>query len=91
MGGLVKGEVDAGLMWSTALGLARMEFPKAQFKMVEGYVPGEGHRFNGVWAIRKEDKNLIKFVNEGIDELLSNGRIKEIVEGYGVPFYSPFP
>ncbi len=91
MGGLMKGEVDAGLMWSTALGLARLEFPKAQFKMVEGYVPGEGHRFNGVWAIRKEDKNLIKFVNEGIDELLSNGRIKEIVEGYGVPFYSPFP
>ena len=62
MGGLVKGEVDAGLMWSTALGLARQEFPKAQFKMVEGYVPGEGHRFNGAWAIRKEDKNLIKFV-----------------------------
>jgi ABC-type amino acid transport substrate-binding protein len=91
MGGLIKGEVDAGLMWSTALGVARLEFPKAQFKMVEGYVPGEGHRFNGVWAIRKEDKNLIKFVNEGIDELLSNGRIKEIVESYGVPFYSPFP
>ena len=91
MGGLTKGEVDAGLMWSTALGVARMEFPKAQFKMVDGYVPGEGARFNGAWAVRKEDKSLIKFINEGIDELLANGRIKEIVESYGVPFFSPFP
>lgn len=91
MGGMMKGEVDAGLMWSTALGVARMEFPKAQFKMVDGYVPAEGARFNGAWAVRKEDKSLIKFINEGIDELLANGRIKEIVESYGVPFYSPFP
>lgn len=91
MGGLTKGEVDAGLMWSTALGVARMEFPKAQFKMVDGYVPGEGARFNGAWAVRKEDKSLIKFINEGIDELLANGRIKEIVESYGVPFFPPFP
>ncbi len=91
MGGMMKGEVDAGLMWSTALGVARMEFPKAQFKMVDGYVPGEGARFNGAWAVRKEDKSLIRFINEGIDELLANGRIKEIVESYGVPFFSPFP
>lgn len=91
MGGLTKGEIDAGLMWSTALGVAQMEFPKAQFKMVDGYVPAEGARFNGAWAVRKEDKSLIRFINEGIDALLASGRIKEIVESYGVPFYSPFP
>jgi ABC-type amino acid transport substrate-binding protein len=40
--------------------------------------------------VRKEDKTLVKFINDGFDELLGNGKIKEIVESYGVPFYPPF-
>lgn len=90
MGALGKGEIDAGMMWSTALGVARLEFPKAEFRIAEGFVPLEGLRFNGAWAIRKQDKTLMKFINEGIDELLTNGKIQEIVESYGVPFFSPF-
>lgn len=90
MDGMMKGQVDAGMMWSTALGLARVDFPKAEFRMAEGYVPGPGQRYNGAWAVRKEDKPLLRFLNEGIDALLANGRIKEIVESYGVPFYPPF-
>ena len=42
------------------------------------------------FAVRKEDESLRKFVNEGINELLTNGKMKEIVESYGVPFYQPF-
>lgn len=90
MDGLTKGEVEAGMMWSTALGVAKIDFPKAQFEMASGFVPSEGLRFNGAWAVRKDDKNLLRFLNEGIDELLASGRIKELVESYGVPFYSPF-
>ena len=90
MGALAKGEIEAGMMWSTGLGVARMEFPAARFKLAEDFVPGEGLRFNGAWAVRKEDKTLVKFINDGFDELLGNGKIKEIVESYGVPFYPPF-
>jgi len=90
MDSMTKGEIDVGMMWSTSLGVARIDFPKATFRMAEGYVPAEGMRFNGAWAVRKEDKSLLRFLNEGIDALLSNGRIKELVESYGVPFYSPF-
>ena len=90
MQGLEKGEIEAGMVWSTSLGVARIEFPKARFTMADGFVPGEGLRYNGNWAVRKEDKSLLQFLNEGIDELLSNGRIKDIVESYGVPFYPPF-
>lgn len=90
MDGLTKGEVDAALVWSTSLGVAAQEFPKAQFRMVDGYVPREGLRFNGNWAVRKQDKSLVQFINEGIDALLESGRVKEIVEKYGVPFYPPF-
>lgn len=90
MQAMTKGEIDAGMVWSTSLGVARVEFPNASFAMAEGFVPGEGLRYNGNWVVRKEDKSLLQFLNEGIDELLSNGRIKAIIESYGVPFYQPF-
>ena len=42
------------------------------------------------FAVRGEDKTLLEFINQGIRELLANGKIKQIVESYGVPFYAPF-
>jgi ABC-type amino acid transport substrate-binding protein len=40
--------------------------------------------------VRKQDKALMEFINDGIAELLSSGRMKQIVESYAVPFYPPF-
>ena len=90
MDGMVKGEVDAGMMFSTTLGTIRTDFPKAAFRMAPGFVPMEGLRFNSAWVVRKGDKAMLEFINKGITDLLESGRIKEIVESYGVPFYSPF-
>jgi ABC-type amino acid transport substrate-binding protein len=90
MEGLAKGEVDAALVWATALPVGKREHPDAIFDMVEGYVPVEGQRWNLKYLVRKRDKSLEKFINEGIRELLDNGKIEEIVESYGVPFYAPF-
>ena len=45
--------------------------------------------FDDAWA-RKDIESLMQFINEGIRELLDNGKIKDIVESYGVPFYPPF-
>jgi ABC-type amino acid transport substrate-binding protein len=87
---LNKGEIDAGMMWSTSLGVVKAEYPKSQFSLVDGYVPADGQRFNGTWAMRREDKSLHKFINDGLEALLESGRIKAIVESYGVPFYPPF-
>ena len=89
MEGMTKGEVDASMVWATAVAVAKVEFPDAKFHMVEGYVPIAAHRFNSKFAVRKEDKPLLQFINEGIKELLVNGKIKQIVESYGVPFYAP--
>jgi ABC-type amino acid transport substrate-binding protein len=91
MEGMSKGEVDVSMVWASAIGVAKAEFPDAKFHIVDGYIPIEGQRFNMKFAVRAEDKSLLAFVNEGIKELLGNGRIKQIVEGYGVPFYAPFP
>ena len=46
MEGMAKGEVDASMVWATAIAVAKQEFPDAKFHMVEGYVPIEEHRFN---------------------------------------------
>jgi ABC-type amino acid transport substrate-binding protein len=90
MEGLAKGEVDAAMVWATAIGLAKREHRGAKFAMVDGYVPEEGQRWDLKYMMRKRDKSLIKFVNEGIRELLENDKIEKIVESYGVPFYAPF-
>jgi polar amino acid transport system substrate-binding protein len=86
-----KDEIDAGMVWSTAVGEARKEFPKAKFKLAEGFVPKEGLRFNAAWAVKAKEATLKQFIEESIDAMLKSGEIKKIVEGYGVPFYQPFP
>jgi len=40
--------------------------------------------------VRKDDKSLLDFVNQSIDKMLNEGKVKQIVESYGVPFYAPF-
>jgi len=90
MRGMANGEIDAALVWSTVLPQAKRKYPDAKFEMAAGYVPVEGQHWDLKYLVRKRDKSLMKFINEGIKELLDNGKIKEIVESYGVPFYPPF-
>ena len=90
MQGMAKGEVDAAMVWTTALAVARREFPDGKFAMVDGYTPGEGQRWNLEYVVRKADRSLIEFLNAGIAQLLASGKIKQIVESYGVPYYAPF-
>jgi len=90
MESMAKGELDASLVWATAIAVARREYPKITFRMVDGYVPEAEQRWNLNFVVRKQDKALMEFINDGIAELLSNGRMKQIVESYGVPFYPPF-
>jgi ABC-type amino acid transport substrate-binding protein len=86
-----KGEIDAGMVWTTAVGEARKEFPDAKFKVAEGFVPKEGLRFNAAWAVKAKEGPMKQFLEESFDALLKSGEIKKIVESYGIPFYQPFP
>ena len=90
MRGMAQGEVDAALVWSTVLTTAQRKYPDAKFKMADGYVPVDGQHWNLKYLVRKRDTSLMNFINEGVRQLLDNGKIKEIVESYGVPFYPPF-
>lgn len=90
MKAMAEDKIDAAIVWATAISVAKREFPDRGFKLVENYVPVEGQRWNLKYMVRKEDKSLIDFLNKGTKELLSNGKMKEIVEKYDVPFYAPF-
>jgi ABC-type amino acid transport substrate-binding protein len=89
MQGMADGEIDAALLWAPSFGAAKQRFPNAKFHLVEGYQPLPEHRFNMRFAVRKEDKSLLEFLNQGIDEFLRNGKIRQTVESYSVPFYPP--
>jgi len=90
MQAMANGEIEASLVWATAIAVARGEFPDAKFHMVEGYVPEADQRWNMNFIVRKQDQSLMKFIDESIAELLANGKMKQILENYNVPFYPPF-
>lgn len=90
MQAMANGEIDASLVWGTAISVARREFPDAKFHMVEGYVPEADQRWNLNFIVRKQDQSLMKFIDDAVAELLANGKMKQILENYNVPFYPPF-
>ncbi len=91
MQAMANGEIDAAIVWATAISVARREYPDAKFHMVEGYVPESDQRWNLNFIVRKQDQSLMKFIDDSAAEMLANGRMKQIIESYSVPFYPPFP
>lgn len=87
MQGMSKGEVNAGMVWSTTIAVARKEFPDGKFHMVSGYRPKPEHQHNSAFVIRRDDKSLHEFLNQGIDRLIAAGKIKPIIESYGMPYF----
>ena len=88
---LVRGEINAAMLWSGAISQARLEHPEAEFTMVKGYVPPPEVRWNSVWVIKAKEAELKQFIDEAFAEMSKSGEIKRIVERYGVPYYAPVP
>ena len=87
---MANGEIDASFVSASAISVARREYPDAKFHMVEGYVPEPDQRWNLNFIVRKQDQSLMKFIDESVAVLLANGKLKQILENYSVPFYPPF-
>jgi len=85
-----KGEVDAGALWAPALGRLLRETPHPRVKMVEGYVPEPGLRWNVAVGIRRGDDDLKKALDRVIEELIRSNTIEQTLAKYGVRFYPPF-
>jgi ABC-type amino acid transport substrate-binding protein len=90
MEGMAQNKIDAAMVFSTALGEAKKEFPNGGFKVAEGFVPEPKLRWNAAWAVPSKDGPLKQLIEESFVALLESGELKKIVESYGVPFYAPF-
>jgi ABC-type amino acid transport substrate-binding protein len=86
---LVRGEVNAAMLWSGAISQARLEHPEAEFEPVKGYVPEPEVRWNNAWVVKDKEVELKRFIDEAFEQMLKNGEIRRIVERYGMPFYPP--
>lgn len=91
MDGMSKGEIDAALIFAPSFAEAKRKFPDAKFHVATDYQPLPQQRFNMRYAVRKGDKDkaLLEFLNKSIDEMLVNGKIKQTVESYNIPFFAP--
>jgi ABC-type amino acid transport substrate-binding protein len=87
---MVQGELEAALVWAPALATARREFPNNQLRVPSGYIPEPGLRWNIAIAVSRSETEMKQFLDNAIEELLTNGEVKRIVESYGLPFFPPF-
>lgn len=101
---MVNGETDAAIVFSHAPSQAKRNHPEATFVLSdnysadqlyaaigEDYVPeGLGQQlWNLKFVLRKQDKTLRDFINQGIGTLIENGTIARLVKKYDVPYFPP--
>jgi ABC-type amino acid transport substrate-binding protein len=86
---LVRGEINAAMLWSGSISQARLNRPEAEFEMVKGYVPPAEVRWNSVWVVKEKEKELKQFIDESFAEMTRSGEIRRIAERYGVPYFPP--
>lgn len=88
---MVKGEINAAMIWSGSISQAKLNRPEAEFEMVKGYVPVPEMRWNSVWVVKAKETELRNFLDEAFEKMLKSGEIRRLCERYGVPFYPPVP
>jgi len=87
---LLRGDINAAMVWSGTISQAKLEHPEAEFQMAKGFVPIPNMRWNNAWGVKEKEIELRQFIDEAFTEMLKSGEIKRIVERYGVPFFAPF-
>ncbi len=86
---LVRGEINAAMLWSGAISQARLNRPEAEFQMVKGYLPPPEVRWNNVWVIKAKEAELKAFIDQAFAEMTKSGEIRRLAERYGVPYFPP--
>lgn len=80
---LADGEVEAGVMWAPAAGWLTSQQSSAKLRILQETRPEL--TFPLAVAVRKDDSDLLKALNQATDELIRSGKRDEIVGRYGFP------
>ena len=99
---LQQGQIAYGVLWANAgwlivngapdghRAVQRPDVAYADLRLVDGYTPEPGFRWNVAVAVRKGDADLKDAINAVIQEKLTTERIKAICNKYQIPYYPPF-
>lgn len=87
--GMVDGEVEAALIFVTALAAARREYPDHEFTLIESFTAPPDLHWDIGFAIRDDAPEIVDLVNKSIAELIASGEMAEIVSAYGIPYMPP--
>jgi len=87
--GLVEGEIDAAMVWSTNLAEARRDNPDHAFTVAPGYEPPSDMKWDYAMVVPDGEPELLEKINTALTELVRDGTVKGIVESYDVPYMLP--
>jgi mono/diheme cytochrome c family protein len=80
---LVDGKIAAGVMWAPVAGWLTQQQPSAKLRILAE--AQQELTFPLAIAVRKEDSDLLKALDQAADSLIRSGKRDEIVSRYGFP------
>lgn len=86
-----EGKVQIALIPSTMIAEAKREFPDREIHILDAYHAKDGLTWNNTWAAKEKEPALREFLDQRIAALAADGRLKAILDTYGIPYYPPFP
>jgi ABC-type amino acid transport substrate-binding protein len=81
--------IDAALVPSTSLAEARRDYPDRKARVLGSYEPSSGLQWNTAWAVREKESALKAFLESKLREISTSGRLKALLETYGIPYFPP--
>jgi len=87
--GLIKDEINAAMLWSSYIAVARRDYPDRQFKIAPGYKPNKDLLWDYAAVVPAGEPELLQRINASLNEMLQDGTVKKIVESYNMPYFPP--
>jgi polar amino acid transport system substrate-binding protein len=85
-----RGEVSAGAVVNTYAGWYVHLQQTNGVRLVDGYTPEPGLRWNVALGLKDADQALVDAVNRILARRVADGTVAAIFAKYGVPYYPPF-
>jgi len=85
---MADGKVRAVLIPSTMIADAKRDFPDREILILESFEPKD-MEWNSTWALKTSETQLREFLDARIALYASNGRMKDILGAYGIPYVTP--